>query len=166
MKKNNTNTKIQKQSLVPPWLAAVLSAIIPGLGQAFARVLNRALLIFGSFATIIGLFAWRIAVEGRRYDELITKIQKAFKFEPVLIVVAVFIVILYAWIIIDAYKIAKKTKAGETSFGTGLLFFVLVLFFMLGWQIGGIDLGAFFGSADEAIPTISRVLWPWEKAIY
>ena len=48
-----------KPSLVPAWLAAVLSAIVPGLGQVLARQLWRGVLIFGSFASIIGLTVWR-----------------------------------------------------------------------------------------------------------
>lgn len=42
-------------SFVPPWLAAVLSAIVPGLGQAMARALQRGLVIFFSFISMVGL---------------------------------------------------------------------------------------------------------------
>ncbi len=37
-------------SLVPPWLAAILSAVIPGLGQALGRAIKRGIIIFTSFA--------------------------------------------------------------------------------------------------------------------
>lgn len=45
------------------------------------------------------------------------------------------------------------------------MFFALVLFFILGWQIGQIDLFSLFTQADEAIPTLGRVIWPWKAAI-
>ena len=44
-------TKPQKESLVPPFVAAIASAILPGLGQILARVTNRGLIIMGSFVT-------------------------------------------------------------------------------------------------------------------
>jgi phosphonate transport system permease protein len=42
---------------------------------------------------------------------------------------------------------------------------IIVTFFIFGWQIGQIDLVKLFTQADEAVPALSRVLWPWERAI-
>ncbi|OQY27329.1 MAG: hypothetical protein B6243_13105 [Anaerolineaceae bacterium 4572_5.2] len=61
----NTNlqhvpTDERPTSLVPPFLAAILSAIIPGLGQMFARAVRRGVILLSSFVTIMGLMTWRI----------------------------------------------------------------------------------------------------------
>jgi phosphonate transport system permease protein len=88
-------------------------------------------------------------------------IQKAFQLNPVLIVIAILIGILYIWIIIDAYQSAKETGAAPL----GLLFLVLVIFFIIGWQIGEINPIALVSDLDEALSPLSRVIWPWERAI-
>ena len=166
MKKQNLKAKKpQKPSLVPPFIASILSAIIPGLGQILARAYNRGIIILASFASIGGLLVWRIYDEGRRYVELKEIISKAYKFSPILMVITVLLVLLYLWIIVDAYKAAKKSNKGSRSYGSGILFFVLAILFLLGWQIGDIDMGDFFSQADDALPTIGRLMWPWKKAI-
>jgi phosphonate transport system permease protein len=48
---------------------------------------------------------------------------------------------------------------------TGVIFFLLVVYFAIGWQIGGIDLVALTTQADDAAPALSKVLWPWQRAI-
>ncbi|KUK46907.1 MAG: Phosphonate transport system permease protein [Anaerolinea thermophila] len=155
----------QKKSLVSPILASIFSAIIPGLGQILARAYQRGIILLASFLTMGGLLTWRIYLEGRRYQDIKIIIQKAFQLSPILKTIAILLVILYIWIIVDAYLAAKKSNQGSRSYGSGLLFFVLAVFFLLGWQIGDINIGNFFSQADEAIPTIGRILWPWEKAI-
>lgn len=148
-------------SLVPPFIAAIISLIIPGLGQVFGRAYRRGLVLFGSFLTIAGLAIWRIAVEGRRGVDIQEKIQKAFTFEPVLIAIVVLIGLLYLWIILDAYLIAKQTDSNPL----GLLLLVLVLFFIIGWQIGQINPVAMVSDLDQAAGPLKRVLWPWSRAI-
>ena len=44
--------KEEKPSLVPPFLAALLSLVIPGLGQMLAGAFRRGLMLFLSFITI------------------------------------------------------------------------------------------------------------------
>lgn len=166
MKKQNMKVKVpQKPSLVPPFVASIFSAIIPGLGQILARAYSRGLIILSSFLTIGGLLAWRIYEQGRRYQDIKTMISKAFQFSPILQIITILFALLYIWIIIDAYFTAKKSNTGSRSYGTGLIFFVLAVFFLLGWQIGDINVGDFFSQADTALPTIGRLMWPWEKAI-
>lgn len=164
-KQNSNNREPQKPSLVSPIIASIISAIIPGLGQIFARAYKRGLTILPSVLSIGGLLTWRIYQEGRRYTDIKTIISKAFYLSPILKIVTILFVILYIWVIIDAYLTAKKSNKGSRSYGSGLLFFVLVVFFLLGWQIGDIDIGNLFSQADEALPTMGRLLWPWEKAI-
>ena len=46
------------------------------------------------------------------------------------------------------------------------VFLILTMvFFALGWQIGEINLVSFVTNADEALPALGRIAWPWEKAI-
>lgn len=158
---NNIIDNEQKPSLVPPFMAAIYSLIIPGLGQMLARSVRRGLILLFSFATIIGLLAWRFKLAARRDKEWMDIITKAFHLQPIMIFLSVLVVIIYIWIIWDAYLIAKRTSRNPV----GLLFMVLVLFFVLGWQIGEIDPIAFITQADDAGPVLMRVLWPWERAI-
>ncbi|MBS1249721.1 MAG: Phosphate-import permease protein PhnE [Chloroflexi bacterium] len=157
----HTPSKKRSPSLVPPYLAAILSALIPGLGQALARAMRRGIILLSSFVTILGLMAWRIRLAARRDTEVFAIIKKAYHLQPVLVVLSVMVLILYLWIIYDAYIIAKDAERTPV-----LLFFMLIaVFFMLGWQIGEIDPIAFVTKADDAAPALARVLWPWEKAI-
>ena len=166
MKKQNFKIKEpQKPSLVPPFFASLFSAIIPGLGQFLARAYSRGLIILASFASIVGLLIWRIREESRHYTEIKDILEKAYKFSPILLVISILLVILYIWVIIDASNTAKKSNKGSRSYGSGILFFVLAILFLLGWQIGDINVGEFFSQADDALPTMGRLLWPWEKAV-
>ena len=91
----NTNKWIDpdelKTSLVSPWLAALLSAIVPGLGQAFTRQWKRGLLLFASTLTIIGLLIWRFRLAAPRDTGVWNIVAKAFRLQPVLIVVSVLV---------------------------------------------------------------------------
>ncbi len=152
-------------SLVPPWLAAVLSAIIPGLGQGLARAINRALVIFFSFITILGLLIWRFQLAAPRDKGLINIMLKAFRLEPIFILIAILVALLYLWIIIDAYQVAKAAGKPEKREPFMVFIFLILAFFFIGWQIGQIDLYTLVTQFDDAGPAISRVLWPWERAI-
>lgn len=150
-----------KPGLVPPFLAAILSLIIPGLGQVLSRAIRRGLLLLFSLATIVGLMIWRINLTARRDTGFIAKITKSFHLEPIILILAVLIVVLYFWIGLDAYVIAKRSKSSPL----GLFFFIIVVFFFLGWQIGQIDPVALVTGADDAAPVVKSIAWPWEAAI-
>jgi phosphonate transport system permease protein len=154
-----------RPSLVPPWLAAVLSAIIPGLGQGLARALNRALVLFFSFITILGLLIWRFQLAAPRDKGVINIMLKAFRLQPIFILITILFVLFYIWNIIDAYQVAKV--AGKPEKRKPFMVFVLLIlvFFFIGWQIGQIDIYTLVTQFDDAGPAISRVLWPWERAI-
>ncbi len=165
-----TKSKVYKEepnlpSLVPPWLAALLSAIIPGLGQALARAVQRGLVIFFSFISIAGLLIWRFRIAAPRDEGFIDIFTKALYLEPIFYLITALVVLLYAWIIIDAYQVAKLAGSQKRSKPFMVFVFLLLVFFIIGWQIGQIDLYAFFTQFDDALPAISRVLWPWERAI-
>lgn len=157
--------KPNKPSLVAPWLAAVLSAVLPGLGQALARKLRRGILLFFSFATIVGLMIWRFQLAAPRDTGVVAIVTKAWRLEPITILISILMVLLYFWIILDAYQIAKI--AGKPDARRPFMVFVLLIlvFFFIGWQIGEIDIYAFVTQIDDAFPALSKVLWPWERAI-
>jgi phosphonate transport system permease protein len=152
-------------SIVPPWLAALLSAIIPGLGQALARAVNRALVIFFSFASIAGLLIWRFRDAAPRDTGIIDIVRKAIRLEPIFILILVLLGLLYIWIIFDAYQVAKIAGKPDKKKSIWVFLLLIIVFFFIGWQISQIDLYAFFTKFDDAFPALSRVLWPWERAI-
>lgn len=153
-------------SLVPPWLAALISAIIPGLGQALGRAIKRGIVIFASFASIVGLLIWRFQVAAPRDTGIINIVLKAFKLQPVFIVIAIFFSLMYLWNIIDAYQIAKAAGKPDRRKPVVIFFLIILVFFLIGWQIGRIDIYGFVSQFDDSFPILKQVLWPWEKAIY
>jgi len=162
-KKVKNINETEKESLVSPIVAGILSAIIPGLGQILARELNRGLVIFGGMITSIGLLIWRIFDTGRRYNDLRTIITKAYYLNPILYVITVLILIAYIINIIDAYKQARPKE--KRSHSVGIMFLILLIFFTLGWEIGQIKPVDIIRDADEAMPALTKVIWPWEKAV-
>lgn len=150
-----------KPSLVPPVVAAIFSAIIPGFGQMFARAVRRGILLALVMFTIIILLIWRFNLAAPRDDNPIDIFLKGLRLDPYLIVLTILVIILYGWIIVDAYRIAKS---GDQS-SLGVFFMAFFVFFGLGWQIGEINPYALITQADDAGPALMRVLWPWERAI-
>ncbi len=154
----------RKPSIVSAPIAALLSIVIPGLGQILSRFVQRGLVLFGGFFTVVGLWLWRIDNASRLGSKVTgwyEKAMKAFRLDPFLIFVAVLIVVLYIWIIIDAYQSVKKRNVNPL----GALILLVCVLFLLGWQIGEINLYKMVTQADEALPALSRVLWPWQRAI-
>jgi phosphonate transport system permease protein len=152
---------VREPSLVSPPLAGIASLIIPGLGQGLARSVRRGLILFFSFFTIFGLTAWRFSLAAPRDQGWFNIFKKGLYLDPFLILVSILFIILYLWIAFDAYSLAKdRTKTPMSVFAL-----LLVMFFALGWQIGKIDPVSFVANADEALPALGRVAWPWERAI-
>ena len=147
---------------VSPPLAAVLSAVIPGLGQLLAKQVSRGLLIFASVGTSLMIYWWRIVEIARREDEFADQVTKALDLEgSFVILVLVFLVLLWLVNILDGYRCARYGKKRRS----GVFVAVLGTFFVLGWQISEIDIGRMIREAPDALPPLSRVLWPWEAAI-
>ncbi|HEY61304.1 MAG TPA: phosphonate ABC transporter, permease protein PhnE [Anaerolineae bacterium] len=167
MSKNNNISlghipeEIRPPSRIPPYLAAILSAIIPGVGQILGHAVRRGIILLGSFLSIMGLVIWRFRLAAPRDVGVFNIIKKGLHLEPILILVTILIIVLYVLIIIDAYNIVKVRDRTPI----GAFFMVIIVFFALGWQIGDINLYTFFSQADEAIPALSKIVWPWEKAI-
>ena len=120
----------REPSLVPPLIAALLSIFIPGLGQALARAWRRGLLLLFSLLTILALTVWRFRLAAPRDTGAVNIIQKAFHLQPFMVWLSAFVVLLYLWIIVDAYLVAKRAESNPL----GLFFMVMVVFFALGRQ--------------------------------
>jgi phosphonate transport system permease protein len=150
-----------KPSLVPPVVATLLSLIVPGLGHILARAYQRGVLLILSTFSILGLMTWRFRTVGRRETELIEIIRKGYRLEPLLIVSTIIIIILYLWIVVDTYRFASRTAS--TSIGPFVI--VLFAFFILGWQIGDIDLGLLAREVGKARYRLTQIMWPWDRAI-
>jgi phosphonate transport system permease protein len=141
-------------------IGAVLSLILPGLGQIYRREYQRGILLILSFTSIVGLFIWRVALLAHRYSGFFPVLKKAFSRVPFFIsFLFLTTAALWAWIVYDAAREDVKKKR------PGIFFLVLVVFFSLGWQISEIDVVKAVVEFPDAWKPLSRVLWPWEAAI-
>jgi phosphonate transport system permease protein len=131
------------------------------LGHVLARSIQRGLLIILGFFSILGLLIWRIKDAARRETEIIEILKKAYRLELVLLVATVLIVLLYLYIVYDAYRFAGRS-AGPS---TGPFLLILLSFFVVGLQIGEIDLGQFVREIGDARFRLTQIAWPWESAI-
>ncbi|TEU13794.1 MAG: phosphonate ABC transporter, permease protein PhnE [Anaerolineales bacterium] len=161
-KKGNVKGAAVRPSLIPPPLAGVLSLVIPGLGQVLARAGRRGLLLFFSMVSAIGLLTWRMRLIARREEGALAILRKAVDRQPVFVILLlVGLILLWLWIAWDAYGQAQPERRG----GSGIFFVVILLFFVLGWQISEIDLYKAVTEISDAGPPLLRVLWPWEAAV-
>ena len=148
--------------LAPAPAAGILSLIIPGLGQALGRQIQRGILLLASLATLSGLFAWRIHLLAHREPDAWAKFVKALDRRPVFVlIVLIFLVLLWLYIGWDAYKQSRDRKKS----GPAVFFIIIAAFFTLGLQISQVDLYKAITELPDAWPPLSRVLWPWEAAI-
>ena len=157
-----TRTVNQKEHAVrniSPVLAGLLS-IIPGLGHIVIGVWERGLGFLGSIATLIGLSIWRIVVIAYRQTTWAERIPVAFRRQPILYVLIIGIIALWALVVFDAVRIAQKKRGRLT-----LTYVILgVMFFMLGWQIVEINMVKLFTELPDAFPVITKIAWPWPAA--
>jgi len=146
---------------LPPWLAAVFSGIVPGLGQMLSGYFYRGLLALFALASAIGLWVWRIHLAARRSGTFVEKVQKGFRLEPLLLIIFIGLVAIYISNILDAFQIAKKQKRA------GLILYLLItlVFFGLGWQIGEINPASIITGFEEGGQKLAQVVWPWDRAI-
>lgn len=137
------------------------SFILPGLGQVLAGQIRRGLLFFLSMITMVAILYSQAADLGRRAGEGWPAMVRAFERRPAFIGFMV-LVILVLWLLgmYDAYKCAIEKR----KVNTGIFVLVLLGFFIQGWQISEIDLVKMVHQAPEALPPLSRVLWPWSAA--
>jgi phosphonate transport system permease protein len=157
-----TKQREHVESLVPAPVAGIASLILPGLGQVLARRVWRGLLLLGSLLSIIALLAWRVQELARREPTPLDMFTHAVERRPFFVIpMLIGIVALWLWSAWDAYQQADPERRGSA-----LLFaLVLVLFFILGWQISEIDIYKAVSELSDTIPLLSRVIWPWDAAV-
>jgi phosphonate transport system permease protein len=147
--------------VVKPWLAALASLLVPGLGQVLARRVQRGLIILASVASIVGMLAWRISILGHLAKTPLDMFLKAFQRQPLFLglVLACF---LFVWLgnVLDARRQARGRRGGFLLFAL-----VLFTFFALGWQISEIDLARLVTDFPQAMQPLGRVVWPWQAAV-
>ncbi|HEY9595408.1 MAG TPA: phosphonate ABC transporter, permease protein PhnE [Spirochaetia bacterium] len=153
--------KTEKPSLVPPWTAAVVSLLVPGLGQVLARAVWRGILVLFSMAAIVGMLVWRIDVIGHLQTTPAAKLAKALELQPgFTILLVVVIAVIWLWNAWDARLVAKNGRGGFT-----MLTLILLAFFVLGWQISEINPKKLVTDFPQAMRPLGMVIWPWQAAI-
>ena len=147
---------------VPAPVAGVASLVVPGLGQMLIGQFYRGLLLLISLASGIGILIWRIDDLGRRVDGVAETFRRAFELSGFFVALSMIVLIaMWGLIAFDAFLCVKRRKRG----GSGVFMAVLGTFFVLGWQISEIDIVRMVREAEEALPPLSRVVWPWAAAI-
>ena len=150
------------KSSVPAWIAAVASLIVPGLGQMLVLQIRRGLLLLGSTATIVTILGWRIQLLAHREASFAAMLAKAVQRRPAFVIgMIVLTALLWLWASLDAYQKAKNRASG----GPAIFALVITVFFILGWQISQIDVYKAVTELPDALPPLSKVLWPWRAAI-
>jgi len=116
-----------------PGLAAVFSALIPGLGQVYGGERMRGLILFVAVVILSALIRWR------ETDLLYAGI-----------------IILWLWNIWDAYNLAKGVKI------SAVIAFLLIagLTYAIGWGVTGIKLGKLFTEVADVAPLVTDLLQP------
>jgi phosphonate transport system permease protein len=159
---HNTVKKAEIYTQVPGPVAGFLSLVVPGLGQVVCGQVRRGLLLLGSLATMLLIIGWRISLlahlEVGAWAMFVKALQRRPFFMAIVLIAAV---MCWLWIAWDAYR---QAKTGRKS-GPGLFILILVSFFVLGWQISQINLYKMVTELPDALPPLSRVLWPWQAAV-
>jgi len=164
MKDIQLDRQAPPKSLVTAAVAAVVSFLIPGMGQLLARRIRRGLLMLGSMATILALLYWRIIELARREPSFPDKFVRAIQrqgFFVILILAAA--VALWIWIALDAYRQAKP-GARERRGGFAIFLLIILVLFALGWQISEIDVVKAITDLPDTWSPLSKILWPWKAA--
>ncbi len=145
-----------------PVIYALLSLIVPGLGQILLKEIRRGLLVFASLVTMFFIFIWRISLIGHGEPTLFAMFRKSMTRKP-LFVFLVLVGMMLIWLItaFESYIQAKKGQRG----GFKVFVLLIAVFFVLGWEISEISPYKMVTKFTEALTPLSRVLWPWEAAI-
>jgi phosphonate transport system permease protein len=161
MTPNHQNKKKQRSHISGP-TAGISSLIIPGLGQILTGEIRRGLLLLGSLASTIVILSWRIHLLAHREIGALDKLLKAFNRRPIFVgLLLLCTIIVWLWNSWDAYRLTRP----ERKKGPGIFLVILVIFFTMGWQISEINLYKMAKELPDAIPPLSKVLWPWKAAV-
>ncbi|PJH75508.1 MAG: hypothetical protein CO064_06310, partial [Anaerolineae bacterium CG_4_9_14_0_8_um_filter_58_9] len=114
-----------------PWLAALLSLILPGLGQAFQRDVRRAIGIFMAVVLALGAVVW--------YGKTIWFVVLAA---------------LWLWNVWDAYRLPQGAPMIMAA-----LFWLLIAY-GVGWQVTEIHFSAFIENSERASSILRPMTQP------
>ena len=113
-------------------------------------------------ATILALFAWRIQLLAHREPTFAAMLNKAVQRRPVFVIGLLSLTaLLWLWSAYDVYR--QSRHHGSSS--PAVFALVITVFFLLGWQISQIDVYKAVTELPDALPPLSKVLWPWKAAI-
>jgi phosphonate transport system permease protein len=156
------NMKLEAKSLVSGPVALISSFTIPGLGQLFAGQLRRGILLFSSMGSILILAYWRIHLLAHREVGFFAKYSKALSRRPFFVIIlSLCTAVLWVWNALDA----KRQTLPERRGGTAIFILIIMIFFTMGWQISQINPVKMIREFPDAIPPLSKVLWPWQAAV-
>jgi phosphonate transport system permease protein len=111
--------------------------------------------------TVVGLGIWRISNLARLETGAFAVLRKAFQRQPGFVSIIIIGVIgLWLWTAWDAYRSVRDRRKGSSS----IFLLILAVLFVLGWQIGEIDLYTLTTELPDAWDPLSRVIWPWAAA--
>jgi phosphonate transport system permease protein len=152
----------EKPPIVTPAVAAILSAFVPGLGQALARRVQRGAILFVGAISVIGMLIWRVSILGSRveggWETFVRAIQRRPSFVTFVILAGI---VMWVLNVVDAYRVAERRRGGQA----GTFFALIAALFVLGWQISEIDVGTAIERVPEALPLLGRIVWPWDAAV-
>jgi phosphonate transport system permease protein len=158
----NLQNKKNHHSPVSGLTAGISSLVIPGLGQILAGEFRRGLLLLGSLASILVILFWRVNLLAHREIGALAKLLKAFNRRPIFVSLLFLCTIaLWLWNSWDAHQLTRP----ERRKGPGIFIVIFVIFFTMGWHISEINLYKMAKELPDAIPPLSKVLWPWKAAV-
>ena len=151
----------ETQPKIPGAVSGLLSLFVPGFGQIVIGEIGRGIVLLGSIASIILMFIWRIQLLAHLEPNLPAMYRKALSRRPVFILLTTIgIILLWLWTAWDASRIRRKRDYNKVH----IFILVIIVFFVLGWQIGEINPYKMVTKFPETLTPLSRVLWPWQAA--
>jgi phosphonate transport system permease protein len=151
-----------RKSRVSGATAALCSLCVPGLGQILAGQIRRGILLFSSLMSILAILYWRIHLLAHREIGTLAKVSKAFERKPFFVsLLLTCSALLWLWNGWDARNQTRRERRG----GSAIFVLIIVIFFAMGWQISEIDLYKMITELPDAVPPLSKVLWPWKAAV-
>lgn len=162
MNNNQENLQIKRGlSRIPAAVCAFASLLLPGLGHILSGAFKRGSIYASCSAVIVGLSYWLLSGlqdVGSSGANLITRIWNV---QPALLISSVVFVVFYCWIAADAYRLAATGKEKPR----GPIVLIILIFLSIGWEVGDVDLYQLMQESSNAVPRMTQVLWPWERAV-
>lgn len=131
-----------------PIVAALLSLIIPGVGQGYTKRWARGGLIFALALMLVGLLVWS------QMGALVELSRTMFIF------LTATTVVYWLWNVYDAYRSAQ----GKPLPIVQMILIAALFSYVLGWRVTQIDTEKFFTEFPRTFRILTRIVWPWDVA--